>query len=106
MERLFAHRGKVLLFLYRFMYGFRIVLPLLFGLSNVPIAQFALYSLTSTIVWIFIFSLLSYFFSGLLLHLIQELQSWGWIILVLPVLILTLAWVYKKYKQNLLADRQ
>ena len=41
-----------LLFFYRFMYGFRIALPLLFGLSAVPIRKFAIFSLLGTLLWL------------------------------------------------------
>jgi membrane protein DedA with SNARE-associated domain len=37
---------------YRFMYGFRVVLPLVFGMSEIPTRRFALFSLISTALWL------------------------------------------------------
>ena len=45
------HANWLLLF-YRFIYGFRTALPILFGLSDIPIRKFALFSLISTVLWI------------------------------------------------------
>lgn len=98
METLFAQKGRALLFGYRFMYGFRSVLPLLFGLSNISIAEFALYSLVSTSVWITFFTIVSYYFSDLFLQLSSVLTLWGWILVF--VLILALGWLFYKQKQK------
>lgn len=52
MESYCSKHGRWFLLLYRFMYGCRIVLPLLFGIIGIPPKQFALYSLVSGLLWI------------------------------------------------------
>lgn len=52
MESYMRRYGDWLLFLYRFMYGLRYGLPLLFGISAVPVRKFAFFSMLSTTVWI------------------------------------------------------
>ncbi len=54
-----------LLLFYRFIYGFRIVLPLLFGLSPVSVKKFALFSLLSTSLWLGFVLVISHFISWL-----------------------------------------
>ena len=44
--------GNWLLLFYRFFYGFRIALPMLFGLSNIPTKKFAFFNLLSTMLWL------------------------------------------------------
>ena len=53
-----------LLFFYRFMYGFRIALPLLFGLNSIPIRKFAIYSLISTVLWISLLGVLGHYLAA------------------------------------------
>lgn len=52
MESYFSNHGWWLLLLYRFIYGCRIVLPLLFGIMGIPPKQFMVYSLISGLLWI------------------------------------------------------
>ncbi|MCI5080294.1 MAG: VTT domain-containing protein [Saprospiraceae bacterium] len=44
--------GDWLLLLYRFMYGLRYGLTLLFGLHDIPLKKFAFFSILSTTIWI------------------------------------------------------
>lgn len=52
MSGFLHHYPEGMLLTYRFMYGFRVVLPLLFGISRIPIFKFALYSFIGTLLWI------------------------------------------------------
>jgi len=52
MDKMMDRNANWLLLIYRFMYGFRVVLPLLFGISAVPVRKFAIFSLISTFLWI------------------------------------------------------
>ncbi len=45
-----AHR-YLLLFSYRFLYGFRIVLPLIIGMSKIPTREFLFFSFVSGLIW-------------------------------------------------------
>ncbi len=72
---LVERRSNWLLLTYRFMYGFRIVLPVLFGLSSISTRKFALFSLLSTTLWVGTFGSLGYFLAELLIQhwpVIQE----------------------------------
>jgi membrane protein DedA with SNARE-associated domain len=75
MSEAVEQRSTVLLLAYRFMYGFRIVLPTLFGVAKVPVQRFALFSFISTLLWVLIIGNLGFFFSGSLLYAIKHIQT-------------------------------
>ncbi len=75
MDRLMSKREQYLLLTYRFMYGFRFVLPVLFGLSSVSIRRFVVYSLFGTFVWVGSFATLGYFFAELVIAHLEWVQA-------------------------------
>jgi membrane protein DedA with SNARE-associated domain len=92
-------RSTLLLLVYRFMYGFRIVLPTLFGVAKVPVIRFALFSFISTLLWVLIVGNLGLFFSEPLLHGLAALKSY------LPAMLLLLtgggAFLFFRYQSKL-----
>ena len=50
------------LIVYRFIYGFRTVLPVAIGLSKISVAKFAVFSLLSTLLWACTYAALGYYF--------------------------------------------
>lgn len=75
MDGLMNRRKQLLLLTYRFMYGFRFILPILFGFSSVRIRQFIFYSVLGNIVWVGCFASLGYFFSELVLEYLERIQA-------------------------------
>ena len=75
----------ILLFVYRFMYGFRIVLPALFGVRGIPPWKFGLFSLIATSVWVAIFGTLGYYFSDWIMQKVKGFQEYGWVGILLVV---------------------
>jgi membrane protein DedA with SNARE-associated domain len=57
VRNFFEHHKLQLLLSYRFLYGFRIVIPLVIGMSSVKPAVFLLYSIISGVLWASIVSL-------------------------------------------------
>lgn len=58
----FFHRHKMqILFTYRFMYGFRVIIPLIIGMSNVKPLQYLAYSLVAGLLWATTVSTTGYF---------------------------------------------
>lgn len=60
MDNVMVKHSNWLLIFYRFLYGFRIVLPVLFGLSGITIRKFAIFSLISTLLWLWVLSIVGY----------------------------------------------
>lgn len=75
MDQILLKRKQLLLLSYRFIYGFRIVLPILFGVSSIPIRTFAVYSVVGNIVWISTFSLLGYYAAEWITSRLEWIQS-------------------------------
>ncbi len=82
IDHLLANYVTLLLLSYRFIYGFRIVLPLLFGASKLSSCRFLLFSLMSTIIWVSIYGWIGYYFTNWLL---EQLKSGRVLILVLGI---------------------
>lgn len=82
IDHLLAHYGTLLLLSYRFIYGFRIVLPLLFGASKLSSRRFLLFSLLSTSIWVSVYGWIGYYFTSWLL---EQLKSGRVLILVLGI---------------------
>ncbi len=60
--QLFFEKNRVqLLVSYRFLYGFRVVIPLMLGMSDIKPLQFLVYSVSSGLLWASLISLLGYF---------------------------------------------
>ena len=57
----FFEKHKIqILFSYRFLYGFRVIIPLIIGMSNIKSSQFLLYSVVSGLTWALIVSTTGY----------------------------------------------
>jgi membrane protein DedA with SNARE-associated domain len=79
----FFSKHKIqILFTYRFLYGFRIIIPLIIGMSNVRPLQFLFYSIVSGLIWATTVSTVGYFI-GRFLDIKTEVyeQNIGYIIL-------------------------
>ncbi|MBZ0056558.1 DedA family protein [Leclercia adecarboxylata] len=83
----------------RFMYGFRIIGPLLIGASRLPPKIFLPLNIVGAIVWALIFTTLGYVGGEVLepwLHALdQHLRHWIWLIVVL-VLVFAVRWWLKR----------
>lgn len=75
MDRILEKKQKFLMLFYRFMYGFRVVLPVLFGLSSIPVRTFIFYSIIGNIIWISLFSSLGYFAAEWILARLEWIQA-------------------------------
>lgn len=57
----FFRRNKVqILFTYRFLYGFRVIIPIIIGMSKIKPGQFLFYSVVTGLLWASTVSLLGY----------------------------------------------
>ncbi|MCO6479483.1 MAG: VTT domain-containing protein [Phaeodactylibacter sp.] len=80
MSRLLERRSTLLLLSYRFLYGFRIVLPTLFGVSSITKRRFGLLSFISTLLWVSAIGYGGYFFTAYLeafLLWVQHYAIWA-----------------------------
>lgn len=93
MDKRMERYDAWLLFFYRFMYGFRVVLPALFGIRGITPWKFGLFSLLATGCWTALFGSLGYYFSDWILQKVKGVQEYGWVGIILAVgLVIYFAW--------------
>lgn len=84
----------------RFMYGFRIIGPLLIGASRLPPKIFLPLNILGALLWALIFTTLGYVGGEVIgpwLHsLDQHLRHWVWLIGVLVVVVLIRLWLKRR----------
>ncbi len=83
-QRLEKYDG-LLLFVYRFMYGFRVVLPVLFGTRGIPPLRFGIYSGVACLIWVSLYGTIGYFFAELAMQQLEAYQDYAWIVLLVIV---------------------
>jgi membrane protein DedA with SNARE-associated domain len=76
------------LFLFRFVYGFRSVMPLILGTSNVKTKHFFVLGLSSTIIWSTMYAELGYYFGSVVQTHWQIVKKYQYLIIILLILIL------------------
>jgi membrane protein DedA with SNARE-associated domain len=71
------HRYPVLVMLaYRFLYGFRMITPLILGMSRIKTRRFALYSVLTTVIWAIVFGTAGYYFGALFESRMKRLEKY------------------------------
>lgn len=61
IESLFRKYQLQILFSYRFLYGFRVIIPIVIGMSHIKPAQYLFYSVISGLIWATTVSTVGYF---------------------------------------------
>ena len=61
VQSLFRKHQLQILFSYRFLYGFRVVIPIVIGMSHIQPLQFLFYSITSGLIWATTVGTIGYF---------------------------------------------
>lgn len=70
------HKYPILVMLgYRFLYGFRMITPLILGMSRIKTRKFAFYSILTTIIWAIVFGTAGYYFGALLESRMERLKK-------------------------------
>jgi len=82
VSRLMDKYPVLILLCYRFLYGFRIVVPVAVGLSRIKARKFLLLSLGAILLWTLAFSMAGYFFGAFLENRIKELKTIEWPIIL------------------------
>lgn len=99
--KLIEKYGALVAFISRYTYGFRIVLPIILGITNLPARTFLWINLISALSWAIIFSLIGYIFgksASLLLDDVGRYEHYLLIILLLAITIIWLIHIYHGWK--------
>lgn len=90
------------LVIYRYIYGFRTVLPIAIGLSEISILRFAVFSLISGVVWSATYALMGYYLGEKIISKIEYIQEYQWYIYggiaLLIILIFSGRYIYRWFR--------
>jgi membrane protein DedA with SNARE-associated domain len=86
--RLIEKYGDFVAFVSRFTYGFRIILPIILGMTNMSTLRFLCLNLLSATAWSFVFSLAGYLFGKSASIFVQDVEKYEpYLMLILASLI-------------------
>jgi phosphatidylglycerol lysyltransferase len=107
VRRWIERRGELLLFLSRFMYGFRIAIPVACGAVGMPALRFALINLFGSFVWALCFGLAGYAFGNAVEILLDDVKRYEAlaVVVLLGVVAVGAALRTRDLKQRLAALR-
>lgn len=99
-QKLIQHRPRLFVIGSRFMYGFRIIGPLLIGASHLPPKIFLPLNIIGAIVWALLFTTLGYVGGEVigpwLHHLNQHLKHGIWLVLALVIALALRYWFRRR----------
>jgi membrane protein DedA with SNARE-associated domain len=96
-------QGPLLLFFSRFMWGFRIAIPLTCGAVAMRRTRFSVINAAGAVVWAVPVGLAGYFLGHELEHWLTDIRRYEWgiaAILLLGVFIVLLAWKSKEFREE------
>jgi membrane protein DedA with SNARE-associated domain len=95
---------NTILLLYRYMYGFRTVIPLVIGLSKISTLRFWLIGMIGTLTWAFGFAFLGFWLGKAVEGHIAQLSAYKWHLLVSFVAVIFLVVFITKWRKKRNAD--
>jgi membrane protein DedA with SNARE-associated domain len=92
--RLIEKYGNFVAFVSRFTYGFRIVLPLILGMTTINSGRFCLLNLASAVSWSIIFSLAGYFFGVSASLFVEDMGRYEHYLMLALMTIIGVIWLF------------
>jgi membrane protein DedA with SNARE-associated domain len=90
--RLIGKYGAFVAFISRFTYGFRIILPIILGITNLSPRTFFLINLCSAFAWATIFSLAGYLFGKSASLFLEDVGKYEHYLLLALIGLITVVW--------------
>ena len=100
VHALFQRFHAPLIVLVRFLYGLRIVGPIVIGSSGVPPARFFIYNLIGAVIWALLFGVLGFVFGHAVTLALADIQNYEEIVLGAIALISIALWGYFRKRKN------
>jgi membrane protein DedA with SNARE-associated domain len=92
--RLIEKYGAFVAFISRFTYGFRMILPIILGITSLPARTFLFINLASALAWAAIFSLAGYFFGVSASLFLDDLGKYEHYLLLTLAGLIMAAWLF------------
>ena len=83
MSYYFEKYPNMLLLVYRYLFGFRIVVPIMIGLTDYSLFRFILITIFGGVIWVSLFGFLGYHCADQILRNIHFVQDNIWAFLIL-----------------------
>ncbi len=103
-QRMIQHRPWLFVIGTRFMYGFRVIGPLLIGASRLPPRIFLPLNIVGALVWALLFTTIGYLGGEVvgpwLHHLDAHLKHWIWLILAVGLVVAAHWWLRRRRKEE------
>ncbi len=98
----FDQRRRPILFLYRFMYGFRVVTLIMLGMSKVSAGRFITSSLAAIASWVTLYSLLGYYLGHLVHKYFEFLDHYIWYLFIALILLVAIIFTIKTVSKKMI----
>ena len=92
--RLIERYGNMVAFTSRFTYGFRIVLPVILGMTTFPAVRFLWLNVASATVWAIIFSLAGYLFGKSASLFVSDVSKYEQILMMILAGLIACVWLF------------
>jgi membrane protein DedA with SNARE-associated domain len=91
--RLIEKYGALVTFVSRYTYGFRIILPIIIGMTNMASLRFLRLNLLSAISWSIVFSLAGFMFGKSASILVEDVEKYEPYIMMALAAVIALMWI-------------
>ena len=91
--RLIERYGTFVAFISRYTYGFRILLPIVLGMSSFPAMRYCWLNLLSALVWAVAFALVGYLFGKSAAFFVEDVSRYEHVIIAVLLMLMVLAWL-------------
>ncbi len=91
--RLIERYGTFVAFISRYTYGFRIVLPIILGMTSFPALKFCWLNILSALAWSIIFSLAGYLFGKSASLFVEDVSRYEHHLLVILAILIACMWL-------------
>ena len=91
--RLIEKHGALITFISRYTYGFRIILPIIIGMTHMEALRFLRLNLLSAISWSIVFSMAGYLFGKSASFFVENVEEYEPYIMLALVAVIVLMWL-------------
>ena len=92
--RLIEKYGTFVAFISRYTYGFRIILPIILGMTTFPSLKFCWLNIISALIWAVLFALAGYIFGEVASLFVEDVSRYEHHLLVVLALLIFLMWSF------------
>lgn len=99
------HYGIALIFINKYIYGFKTLLPLVVGISKYPFVKFFIWNSIACFVWSALMGIGGYFASNLAMKLFERFKEYPYAMPLGFVFLLGVLWCVMKWKEKRVSKR-